>query len=185
MRTASTGASLGIVQTPSRRSPRCGGWVSQDALIRGRLTLDQLHRRLVAAHGLRLTLRDFNAVWREPYSAPMPGMAALLRTLAVQYRLVLLSNVDRDYWAVVHRAHAELDCFDAHLLSWDRGLAKPEAAFFQQAIAACGSSASRCFFFDDKCENIDAALRLGLQAHRFSGVTDLLEVLQRLGIGSA
>jgi hypothetical protein len=40
--------------------------------------------------------------------------------------VVLLSNVDRYFWAVVRAAHPELDRFGALLLSCDLGLAKPE-----------------------------------------------------------
>jgi hypothetical protein len=54
------------------------GLVSQDDLIRGRLTLDQLYGQLVAAHGLASDLYDFEAVWLETYTQPMLGMADLL-----------------------------------------------------------------------------------------------------------
>jgi HAD superfamily hydrolase (TIGR01509 family) len=159
--------------------------VSQSDLIRGRITLDQMHRKLVATYGLTLDLRDFEAAWLTPYTAPMPGMADFIRTLAASYRLILLSNVDEHYWKVVRKAHPELNYFSAHLLSWDLKIAKPDREIFLRAVDAARTSASRCLFVDDKEENVEAARDIGLLAHRFRGATDLREVFEREGIRCA
>jgi HAD superfamily hydrolase (TIGR01509 family) len=167
---------------PAQALPALRGLVSQDALIRGRLTLQQLHQRLVADHGLSLDTRGFEAAWLAPYSAPMPGMADLLRRLSKSYVLLLLSNVDKHYWAGVRDSHPELGCFNAFLLSWELGAAKPEAEVFLRSIEVARSCAARCFFIDDKRENVKAAQALGLSGHTFVGIEDLLGVFEREGI---
>jgi HAD superfamily hydrolase (TIGR01509 family) len=148
----------------------------------GKLTLPEIHRQLVDAHGLTLSLSDFEAAWREPYSWAMPGMAPLLERLADRYRLVLLSNVDRYYWAVVRAAHPELDRFGALLLSCDLGVAKPEPESFLRACQIANTAPARCFFVDDTEVNVDAARRLGFRTHRFRGVSGLVARLRREGV---
>lgn len=158
------------------------GLVSNPDLIRGRRTLTQLHRELCHNYGLKLDLPSFETVWHVPYSEPMPGMADLLQSLSQRYKLLLLSNVDRYYWQVVKAHHPELRCFSKYLLSWELGQAKPERAAFTYAIQSADSSASKCFFIDDKAENIEAAEALGLRGHRFAGLEGLLEALRQNGI---
>lgn len=104
-------------------------------------------------------------------------MKALLCSLASSYRLVLLSNVDRYYWEVIRHNYAELDSFSTYLLSWEQGVAKPEPEAFRRAIAASHTEASRCFFVDDKAENIEAAQRLGIFGYLFTGVAMLQQAL--------
>ena len=157
------------------------GLVSQSDLIRGRRTLDQVHQQLVLAHGLALDRRDFEAAWLDPYSDPMPGMADLIRGLSKRYKLVLLSNVDKYYWRAVHRMHPEIACFDTLLLSWDLGLAKPDPEMFLHALKATRSNAARCFFIDDKSENVEAAQLVGIRGHRFLDVEHLRRALGEFG----
>jgi len=165
---------------PERAFVAMRGLVSQDDLIRGRTTLDSMHQQLIAAHGLALNLQDFESAWRAPYSAPIPGMAALIGSLSKSYRLVLLSNVDKHYWEVVFEAHPELHCFSALLLSWELGIAKPDREVFLHAVQAARTA--RCFFIDDKSENVEAARRVGIRGHRFRSAGVLLEALEREGI---
>ena len=148
----------------------------------GRLTLPEIHRRLVEAEGLTLSYPDFEASWQEPYTWAMPGMAPLLERLADRYRLVLLSNVDQYYWPVVRAAHPELDRFSALLLSCDLGAAKPEPEAFLHACQVADTAPARCLFVDDSDVNVDAARRLGFRAHRFRGVAGLVARLRRAGV---
>jgi HAD superfamily hydrolase (TIGR01509 family) len=159
------------------------GLVSNDDLIRGRLSLAQLHEQLVDAYGLVLDLSDFEALWLRPYSAPEPGMAELVRSLAKYYRLVLLSNVDHDYWQMLRQSHSELDLFDSCLLSWELGEAKPAPTVFARAVAAADAPPSACLVIDDKVENVEAARLAGLRAHLYVGIADLRAALSRMGVG--
>jgi HAD superfamily hydrolase (TIGR01509 family) len=160
------------------------GLVSHHDLIRGRLPLHQLHEQLVANQGLCLELRDFEAVWREPYSELMPGMADLIVALSQRYQLVLLSNVDKDYWEVVRAALPVLDCFRSLLVSWELGFAKPDPEMFMQALKAARREPARCFFIDDKLENVEAARKLGIDGHRFLDADDLRQALRDAEINS-
>lgn len=157
------------------------GLVSTPDLITGRLTLRQLHQRLVADHGLALEYEAFYNSWLTPYTAAMPGVASMLRELSGRYRLVLLSNVDRYYFDVVRNHHRELDHFAVQLLSCELGVAKPSDAAFVAALRASDAKPSECYFIDDKAENVDAAKALGIRGHVFTTAQALRDALVKEG----
>ena len=156
--------------------------VSSPRLIRGAERLEDLHARLQRDLGLSAQLDEFARLWREPYSEPMQGMRGLLASLERQCDLVLLSNVDRDYWPVVRDSLPELAAFRAVQLSFEQGVAKPEPEAFRRAIVASGAPADACLFVDDKAENVEAAARLGLAGHVFRSTQDLQADLRARGL---
>lgn len=150
-------------------------------IITGRSTLPEVHRRLVEAEGLKLSFGDFEAAWLEPYSRSIPGMAELVETLSRGYRLVLLSNVDRDYWRVVRGLHPELDCFESLLVSCDLGMAKPDPEIYRYVSRLTGVVPVRCLFVDDTERNVEAARELGFHGHTFRTLSEFREELRRAG----
>ena len=71
---------------PDRAWRDLDGLVSSPELITGVLTLRDMHERLRQAHGMSLTLDEFDALWREPYSESMVGMDDVLETLGMNHR---------------------------------------------------------------------------------------------------
>ncbi|AZQ38608.1 HAD family hydrolase [Streptomyces cyaneochromogenes] len=157
---------------------RLDGLMARREIITGEVTLRQVHRRLVQAHGLALTYGQFEDAWLEPYSWPMPGMAGLVEALAENHRLVLLSNVDRAYWQVVRAMHPELGCFTELLVSCDLGCAKPDPEAFLRASRAAKADPARCLFVDDTRANVDAARLLGFRTHWFRDASGLRRALR-------
>lgn len=158
------------------------GLMSGLNVITGRQSLHQTHALLQATLGLRLDFNAFVEAWNAPYSASMPGMSDLIARLKPNYRILLLSNVDTDYWQAIKPLHPEFDLFDALLISGELGLAKPDPAIFEHACGVAGSAPSHCFFIDDTATNVQAARRLGLQGHVFRDVPTLIKDLSRLGV---
>ena len=132
-------------------------------IITGEVTLPQIHRQLIDAHGLTLTYPQFEAAWLEPNSWPMPGMAEFVKALSENHRLVLLSNVDHYYWQVVRVMQPELEFFTDLLVSCDLGSAKPESEAFLCASQAAGADPAQCLFVDDTRTNLEAARALAFQ----------------------
>jgi glucose-1-phosphatase len=92
-----------------------------------------------------------------------------LQILSQKYRLFLLSNTDE-----VHISHFEhksglsfardfYQCFEKVYFSYEIGLRKPDEAVFNRLIQNHNLSPKRTLFVDDKKENTDAALAIGLQ----------------------
>lgn len=150
-------------------------------IITGETTLSRVHRELVEDHGLALSWADFEAAWLEPYHEAIPGMAELVEALSGNYRLVLLSNVDRDYWQVVRAMQPELERFELLLVSCDLGVAKPGPEVFQQVCRLTGTEPQQCLFIDDTAQNVDAARALGFHGHVFRSVPELRAALRQSG----
>lgn len=148
-------------------------------IITGETALPQVHRELADDRGLALSYSEFEAAWLEPYHQPIPGMAELVEALSRHYRLVLLSNVDRDYWQVVRGMHPELERFEALLVSADLGRAKPDPEVFRHVCTLTGTDPSQCFFVDDTALNVDAARALGFRGHVFRSVSGLRSALEQ------
>lgn len=163
---------------PDDALERLDGLMARREIITGRVTLEQVHGRLVDEHGLRLSYAQFATAWLEPYSWPMPGMADLVGSLSERFRLVLLSNVDHYYWQTVQERHPELQAFTKLLVSCDLGLAKPEPEAFLRASRAAGADPARCLFVDDTSVNTEAAQALGFQTHLFRDVPGFREALR-------
>ena len=156
--------------------------VSDPDLIRGRIDLAAIRDRLTERLGLEMSLSAFQNAWNQPYSWPTPGMLALVKELARRYRLVLLSNVDAYYWKAVCTGYEELSAFGDMLLSFELGIAKPEAEAFRLACKAAGCQPEKCFFVDDKLENVEAARAQGIHGHHFGAVTALRADLESRGL---
>jgi HAD superfamily hydrolase (TIGR01509 family) len=169
---------------PSTAAEHLRDLVSKPDLICGRMTLRQLHARLVRDLAMNASLDEFEAIWLAPYSEPMPGMRELLRQLSRQCRLVLLSNVDRYYWSTIEASLPELRDFDAKVLSFEQGVAKPDALAFERAVAASGVPVDQCYFVDDKPENMAAAAAIGLAGHTFQSCRALKVALRERGLSA-
>lgn len=148
-------------------------------IITGESTLPQVHRELVETHGLTLSYPEFEAAWLEPYHEAIPGTAALVEALSRHYRLVLLSNVDREYWQVVRALQPELEHFEALLVSADLGMTKPAPEVFGHVCRVTGAEPQQCLFIDDTAQNVDAARALGFHGHVFRSVPELRAFLER------
>ena len=154
---------------------------ARNDIITGETALPQVHRELVDDHGLVLSWAEFEAAWLEPYHEAIPGLAELVEGLSRHYRLVLLSNVDRDYWRVVRGMHPELDHFEALLVSADLGMAKPDPEIFRHVCRLSGTEPKQCLFIDDTELNVEAAQSLGFQGHVFRSAPELRAALRQSG----
>ncbi|MDL2228818.1 HAD-IA family hydrolase [Treponema sp. OttesenSCG-928-L16] len=74
------------------------------------------------------------------------------------------------------RRHTELGdyaCFDKVYASQQMGVIKPDRGFWDYILKEEKTDAADAFFTDDFEENIEAARRIGLKAHHFTGADDL------------
>ena len=75
--------------------------------------------------------------------------------------------------------------FGVAVYSCEIGLAKPDPAYFEKAVAMIGAAPETVLFIDDKQENVDGARTAGLVAERWElaeGHDRLDELLRRNGV---
>ena len=112
---------------------------------------------------------------------PVPNRAVIeiideLRETGV--RVVCGTNTYESHYELL-RESEPLSHFDEKYASHLMACAKPNPSFYQQIIEAEGFSPSEAFFTDDLEENVQAAARLGIYAHRFTDAGSLKESLRR------
>ncbi len=108
---------------------------------------------------------------------------SLLQAARSRATLVLVTNatsrLPRDLTAL------GLDgAFDAVINASEVGHAKPSERIYQVALAAAGVPAAEAAFVDDRLENVEAAVRLGMRGHVFLTAAGLAEALADWGLVS-
>lgn len=137
------------------------------ALVAGRRYDDEVLRQVVAA--------DVDS-WAETNPAMIAWIAAL-KDAAI--RVGLLSNMPREHWLAFELSHEWLGLCDHVTVSWERRTVKPDAAIYRHSLKGLGLEPPEALFVDDRADNVEAAVALGLQGVTFAGVEELRDELRR------
>ncbi len=98
---------------------------------------------------------------------------SLVDRLRRTYRVAILSNATDDLEASLADRYHVADRFDAIVNSARLGLAKPDPAIYERALAVLGVPAAEAFFIDDQAKNVTAAAEVGLHVAWFVGPLEL------------
>lgn len=114
-----------------------------------------------------------------------PERVELLKKLAGQYRLFLLSNTSSIHITQVNKileastgVEKLEDLFEIVFLSYEMGLMKPDARIYQEVLDKAGLKAEETLFLDDNADNIRGASQLGIETIHVQKPVTILEYLQ-------
>ena len=93
-------------------------------------------------------------------------------------RIAILSNMPHDLLAYVRREFKWLDEFEVKVWSCEFGITKPDPVIYRHCLDALGCEPGRTLFFDDRPNNVEAALDLGMEAHIFESVEQARAIVQ-------
>jgi len=182
-----------------------GGWVAAAEPYFGERTMEFLQRSYeaqlptLAGQGdhlaiLATILADFGVatslddIYRDIWLAAVPAPASLALVRALRdggYRVHLGTNQERYRAAHMREVFGYDALFDVSCYSCELGAAKPDAAFFAEAVRRIGAQPSAILFIDDSAQNVDAAREAGLTAEQWcldDGHDTLHTLLARYGI---
>jgi glucose-1-phosphatase len=108
------------------------------------------------------------------------GASELLAELRQHYRLAALSNSNELHWRR-NEAVGVTQQFEVAFSSHELHLRKPDRAIYEEALRRLDVPAADVVFFDDLQINVEAALEVGMQAHRVVGVDGLRACLAENG----
>jgi putative hydrolase of the HAD superfamily len=142
---------------PERTLGRCGSLEADIAAILA------LAGKTMSDEELRQLAELEYATWREGVELypDTPKTLGELRRRGV--RTAIVSNCSYEAGAVVHQLGLDR-MVDELVLSCQVGVAKPQPAIFEVALARLGVPPESALFVDDRAENVESARRLGLQA---------------------
>ena len=182
-----------------------GGWVAAAEPYFGERTMEFLRRAYeaelptLAGQGdhlaiLATILAEFGAtapledIYRDIWLAavPAPASLALVRALRDGGYGVHLGTNQEPYRASHMREVFGYDAlFDVSCYSCELGAAKPDPAFFAEAVRRIGAEPSAILFIDDNTQNVAAAREAGLAAEQWclgDGHDTLHALLARYGL---
>lgn len=104
----------------------------------------------------------------------------MLRELRSKYRLLLMSNINITHLRYIkrmlqlHNQNPEFEnLFDKVYLSFECGMRKPESEFFNFILQQENIIAEECLFIDDRKENTETAIQLGIKSHLHNPSDDI------------
>ena len=164
-----------------------GGFLSwNEPLDRGE-PFEQVLADCIRAHPDRPDWAEILSLYRERFAAsltgPVPGMEALLDELLEEgVALYGLTNFDAEPFEAARLLVPQLERFVGVVVSGREHLTKPDPAAFELLLSRYRLQAPSTLFIDDSPVNIEAAGRLGLRTHRFTGSGRLRSELIALGL---
>ena len=92
-----------------------------------------------------------------------------------------LTNFGAETLAQTRRRFDFLNAFDTVVVSGEEGVIKPDPKIFEILIERAALTPSRTAFVDDSPRNVEAAQKLGIHAHLFTGAEGFRGWLKGLG----
>jgi putative hydrolase of the HAD superfamily len=133
----------------------------------GRISSATFQRAVCERLGVECSPEEFKQLWGHMF-LPVPLVREeLLMALKRQARLFLLSNTSELHFDFLLENFPILRHFEEYILSYKVGAMKPDEKIYRSALRAAGTEPERIFFSDDRAENVEAALRLGMKAVPF------------------
>lgn len=106
----------------------------------------------------------------------LPGTLEALDSLSEKYSLHILGNGTR---IMAEPVLQQLEPYvDSITLSSDLGIVKPDPDFFYLWAQRQGIELSKCIYFDDMQQGVDAASSVGMSAYRFVSMRETIAVLR-------
>ena len=98
----------------------------------------------------------------------------------LEYMVCLLSNLKEiDYEKFLQNFDTSI--FDEMFLSYKLGMLKPDDNIYQYVIDKLKASPEDIYFFDDNKENVNSAIRNGIQAYQVTGLNIKEKISEILG----
>lgn len=133
------------------------------------------HSHLIAAWGERFC---------ETIPGEMPGVGPIVDALhAKGVPLFAITNFSADFWAPFRaREEAFFSRFRDVVVSGEEKMTKPDPAIYRRALARFGLEPGQALFVDDRAENVEGALAVGMAAHAFTDAKTLRARLETDGL---
>lgn len=124
----------------------------------------------------------FDTRFQEIVLGEVDGMSELLARLkAAGYRILGLSNWSTKVYDTMQR-YDIFSYIEGSVISCDVHYLKPEPEIYRTLLDKFGIKASESVFVDDRQDNVDGAIAVGIDAIVFTGAADLRRQLALRGV---
>ena len=120
----------------------------------------------------------FRDRWFEMCNGEIPGMLELIEELKDRGTGVYgLTNWPADTFEEARHRFKTMGSIDKYVVSSSVKLAKPDPAIYRSLLSKYNLRAEECVFIDDRKDNVDAAVGLGMKGIVFPGTAEELKVI--------
>ena len=117
-----------------------------------------------------ITLEEFKNIYVNNNKFFNDTIEIIKKLKNLGYKVYLLSNLKEiDYEKFIK--HFDISIFDELFLSFKLGMLKPNDDIYQYVINKLNTKPENIYFFDDNKENVDGAIRNGINAYQVTGET--------------
>jgi FMN phosphatase YigB (HAD superfamily) len=148
----------------------------------GRISTDFFYHTFCGSLHAVIPVEEFKTLWSQIFVAEPLLSEPFLQSLARNYPLHLLSNTNELHYDFVVSRYPLLRYFKERVLSFQVGRMKPQKEIYEVAIERSGVSAAEIFFTDDRPENVEGGLAVGIQAVQFLNEAQLKQDMRKAGI---
>jgi putative hydrolase of the HAD superfamily len=151
------------------------------ALETGIIDFGRFQLVIQEALGISLNADEFRLIWCDIFQLD-EEMVALGESLSRRYRTWLASNTNQAHYEWILARFPRVAFFRDAALSYELGVMKPHPDYYEKVIRKFEIVPAHSVFIDDLEQNIEGALRAGMNAVLFRGREQLLDDLRRLGV---
>jgi putative hydrolase of the HAD superfamily len=152
-------------------------WADRHAFDLGSLTGQAFWQKLVQDAGLNLNQSAIDELVHWDVRMWMTENPVMLDWQLVLkqrgIRTAIVSNMGDTVHRAMERELGWLSRFDVLVWSYQLGIAKPDPAIYRYVLKKLGTEPEETLFVDDRPDNIDAAIALGMKGVVFSDVVKL------------
>ena len=173
--------SVRLGQPPAKILSALGG----DRLIQlfqGKLSEETFLDLAIREGCWKITLDELKQAIRSNFERKVAGMEGLLRRLAEQYELVLVSDHAKEWVQHIHELHPHLGIFPRRIYSFETGRVKQEPVTFERLLESIHRRSDECVFIDDNSVNVECARKNGIFAFQFTDAAALRNDLEGAGL---
>lgn len=117
-----------------------------------------------------ITLEEFKNIYVNNNKFFTDTIEIIKKLKNLGYKVYLLSNLKEiDYEKFIK--HFDVSIFDEMFLSFKLDMLKPNDDIYQYVINKLNTKSENIYFFDDNKENVDGAIRNGINAYQVAGET--------------
>ena len=117
-----------------------------------------------------ITLEEFKNIYVNNNKFFNDTIEIIKKLKNLGYKVYLLSNLKEiDYEKFIK--HFDVSIFDELFLSFKLGMLKPNDDIYQHVINKLNTKPENIYFFDDNKENVEGAIKNGINAYQVTGET--------------